>query len=217
MNIPGLPPLSRHTRDLRRIFSRIHGSRAWGSAESASGPGSTRDRAATFLPDLVALVGGLKVDTLLDAACGDFNWAAPLADSVSSYIGVDVVPALVDANRRQHSSRGRRFLCRDIVRQRLPSAQLVLSRDTLVHLCFADIRRTLENFRRTGAGYLLATTFVGDRDNADIPNGDWRPLNLEKPPFSFPPPLELVDERCHHSGGHYADKRFGLWRFRDLA
>jgi hypothetical protein len=201
---------------MRRIFRRIHVSRGWGSPESASGPGSTRDRAATFLPDLIGLVRGLNTEVLLDAACGDFNWAAPLADSVTTYIGVDVVPELVDANRRSHSSSRRRFLCRDIVRQSLPQADLVLCRDTLVHLRLTDIQRALGNLRRTGATHLIATTFLGDRENTDIPNGGWRPLNMEKPPFSFPAPLALVDERCHHSGGHYADKRFGLWRFDEI-
>lgn len=201
---------------MRRVFSAIHSARAWGECESASGPGSTRERAASFVPDLIALVRSLSVRTLLDAPCGDFHWAEPLADSVERYIGVDVVPALIEANRRRSSSR-RRFLCRDLVRQRLPAADLILSRDALVHLSQADVLDALANLRRTGAEYLIATTFVGDRPNHDIATGEWRPLNMERPPFSFPPPLALVDERCHHTGGIYADKRLALWRFGDFA
>ena len=45
----------RERRRTRQIFSEIHASGAWGSPESASGPGSTRERAASFLPDLIAL------------------------------------------------------------------------------------------------------------------------------------------------------------------
>jgi len=211
-----LPLLSKKSREMRRVFGDIHETQAWGECESVSGPGSTRERAATFLPDLIALVGSLKIVTLLDAPCGDFNWAGPLADSVERYIGVDVVPALIEANRRRSSSPRRQFFCRDIVRQRLPSADLVLCRDALVHLSNGDVIGTLANFRRTGARYLLATTFVGDRENVDIATGDWRPLNLERAPFALPPPIELVDERCHHSGGGYADKRLALWRFEEL-
>lgn len=189
---------------------------AWGDCESRSGSGSTRERAASFPGDLVELVRSRGVGTLLDAPCGDFNWAAPLADAVRRYVGVDVVPALVAANRREWAAPNRRFLCRDMVRQRLPSADLVLCRDALVHLCEADVFRALANLRRTGAEFLVATTFVGDRDNPDVATGGWRPLNMERPPFSFPPPLEVVDERCHHTGGTYADKRLALWRFADL-
>jgi len=103
-----------------------------GPLRSASGPGSTRERAATFLPDLIDLIQRLRVSTLLDAPCGDFHWAAPLAEAVDFYVGVDVVPALIEENRRRWSSPRRRFLCRDIVCQRLPSANLILCRDALV-------------------------------------------------------------------------------------
>jgi len=216
MNIFALRPFSGRTREMRRIFSSIHVTQAWGSPESASGPGSTRERAATFLPDVISLVQSLGVRTLLDVPCGDFNWAAPLADSVDCYIGVDVVPALIAANRAQSASPRRRFLCRDMCRQRLPAADLVLCRDALVHFSERDIFTALNNLRRTRAEYLLATTFVGERENADIETGEWRPLNMQSKPFGFPPPLALIDERCHHTGGVYADKRLALWRFEDL-
>ena len=212
MALPAFPPLSRKARERRRIFTAIHAANAWGDRESVSGPGSTRERAATFLPELIALVRQLRFATLLDAPCGDFNWAEPLADAVRQYVGVDVVPDLVAANRSRWSSPNRSFLCRDLVRQRLPSADLVLCRDALVHLGNDDALAALANMRRTGAGHVILTTFVGDRSNADIANGEWRPLNMQRPPFSLPPPVALVDEHCHHTGGIYADKRLGLWR-----
>ncbi|HEY5997884.1 MAG TPA: class I SAM-dependent methyltransferase [bacterium] len=216
MNLFSLSPLSRKARERRRIFSAIHATRAWGVSESASGPGSTRERAATFLPDLVAVIQSLRIHTLLDAPCGDFNWAAPVADSVSRYVGVDIVPALIAANRRHWSSPRRQFLCRDMCLDGLPAADVILCRDALVHLSERDIFAALDNLRRTGAEYLLATTFVGERGNRNIDTGGWRPLNMQSPPFSFPAPRALIDEGCSHTGGAYADKRLGLWRFEAL-
>ena len=156
------------------------------------------------------------MSALLDAPCGDFTWAGPLADAVDRYIGVDVVPALIRENGRRFAARNRRFLCRDMVTQRLPSADLILCRDALVHLSTADVGSALANFRRTGAEYLIVTTFLKDRSNPEIATGDWRPLNMERAPFRFPPPLALIDERCDHTGGIYDDKRLGLWRFSEL-
>jgi SAM-dependent methyltransferase len=216
MSILDLPPLFRKSREMRRIFSAIHETRAWGDCESSSGPGSTRERAASFLPDLIALVRSLGTRTLLDAPCGDFNWTAPLADSVDRYIGIDVVPAIVQSNRQRWPSPRRRFFCRDIARQRLPTADLVLTRDSLVHFSQADVFRALNNLRRTGATYLVATTFLEDRGNQDIRTGEWRPLNLQRSPFELPAPVALIDEHCHHTGGLYSDKRLGVWRFADL-
>jgi Methyltransferase domain len=164
--------LSRKAREMRRVFGRIHTARAWGGCESSSGPGSTRDRAAQFLGELIQTVQSLQVSILLDAPCGDFNWAGPLAASVPRYIGVDVVPALVRENTRRSSAPNRQFLCRDVVSQRLPPAHLVFCRDALVHFSTGDAMAALANFRRTGATYLIATTFVGDRPNHDIANGE---------------------------------------------
>jgi len=198
------------------IFRRIFDLNLWGNCESVSGEGSTLERTAAIRSELPALLARHGVRSMLDAPCGDFNWAAPLADSVAHYIGIDVVPAVIAVNRQRWSSPRREFRCRDMVCQRLPRADLVLCRDGLVHLSAADAMAAIANYRRTGAEFLILTTFVGDRSNPDIVSGAWRPLNMERPPFSFPPPLELVDERCHHTGGAYADKRLGLWRVRDL-
>jgi len=216
MTILDFPRLSKESREMRRIFTAIHLGKSWGDCESSSGPGSTRECAASFLPDLITLVGSLGIKTLLDAPCGDFNWTAPLADAVDRYVGIDIVPALVRSNRQRWSSPQRQFLCRDMVRQRLPAADLVLVRDALVHFSQTEIFRALANLRRTGANYLVTTTFLGDRSNEDIRTGEWRPLNLLRPPFQLPVPLALIDERCHHTSGIGSDKRLGVWRFADL-
>jgi hypothetical protein len=74
----------------------------------------------------------------------------------------------------------------------------------------------LRNFRRSGARWLLTTTFPGRDINHDTAMGRWRTLNLELPPFGFPPPGELIVERCSERNGLYRDKSLGLWRFTDL-
>lgn len=134
MSIFDFPFLSKKSREIRCIFTDIYTTRAWGECESVSGPGSTRERASTFLSELIELVRRLEVAALMDAPSGDFNWVEPLADSVTKYIGIDVVPALIADNQSRFSAPSRCFLCRDMVRQQLPSAELVLCRDGLVHL-----------------------------------------------------------------------------------
>ncbi len=200
----------------RNVFSRIFRENAWGNAESVSGPGSTRERGAMVAPDIIALVKELGVRTLLDAPCGDFNWASELADAVESYFGVDIVEDLIARNARDYGDAKRVFRVCDLTRDALPKAELVLSRDCLVHFSYADAWAALRNFRRSGATYLLTTTFVDRATNENIRTGGWRVLNLEAPPFAFPPPLALIDERCTHTGGIYRDKRLALWKIADL-
>jgi hypothetical protein len=212
----------RHLRDRivrpdhRVIFSRIHRENAWGDAESVSGPGSTRARTAAFIDDLVTALRELEVRALLDVACGDFNWTGPVADAVDRYIGVDIVPALIEANRVRHGGPRREFLLLDVTRDLLPAADAVLCRDCLVHFSFADAGVALANIRRSGARYLIATTFVDRPDNAEVRTGGWRTLNLEAAPFHFPPPLRLIDERRTADGGRYRDKRLGIWPVASL-
>jgi hypothetical protein len=199
------------------IFSRIHRENVWGSPESASGPGSTQARAADFLDDLLATLHDLEVRVLLDAACGDFNWAGPVADAVDRYIGVDVVPDLIAVNRVRHADPRREFLRLDLTRDALPAADAVLCRDCLVHFSFADAWAAIRNVQRSGARYLIATTFVDRPRNAEARTGRWRTLNLEAPPFNFPPPLRIIDERRTSDGGRYRDKRLGVWPLDALA
>jgi len=86
-----------------------------------------------------------------------------------------------------------------------------------VHFSFEDLWSALRNFKKSGSVYLLATTFVEHQTNLEIETGGWRPLNMERPPFGFPPPLKVIDEKCLRTGGIYADKRLALWRLADIA
>jgi len=197
----------------RAVFTRVYRRNVWGNAESVSGAGSTARRGEAFRDDLIDLLRRLDARVLLDAPCGDFNWIAPVADAVPRYVGVDVVPELIERVRAAHGSERRTFVRADLARYPLPRADVILCRDGLVHFSFREIRAALRNFKRSGAAYLLATTFVDAAPNVDIRTGaGWRVLNLQEPPFSFPPPLELIDERCTDYGGRYRGKRLGMWR-----
>src|SRR5262249_226159 len=104
----------------------------------------------------------------------------------------------------------------DVTSDKLPGADIILSRDLLVHLSFRDIAAALENFKQSMSEYLLTTTFPRTTRNIDILSGDWRPINLQLPPFNFPEPLRLINENCTEHGGRYADKSLGLWKLDDL-
>jgi len=141
---------------------------------------------------------------------------AELDWSRTAYTGVDIVPALIQSNASRWTARNMKFCLADLCADDLPRADLVFCRDCWVHLDFLQIRACLENFRRSGAGYLLLTTFTARGENVDLGGHIWRPLNLQVAPFSFPPPSKLLVEGCTEDGGIYADKSVGLWRVKDL-
>lgn len=196
-------------RQAREVFTAIYRGNEWGDPESVSGRGSTLARTVAIREALPDLLRRLKVRTLLDAPCGDLNWMRHVELPVERYIGADVVPELIRRNRDAFAGAGRSFIVADITRDRLPRADLVLCRDCFIHLSFEDIRRAYSNFRRS-ATYLLATTHTLVEVNTNIHSGQWRSVNLERKPFDFPKPLELLVEDVE------SGKSLGLWRLSDL-
>ena len=132
------------------------------------------------------------------------------------YIGGDIVPSIVEQNNRLHGTDTRRFVNLDLTRDRLPDADVLLCRDCLVHLSYANIRAVLANLARSNVGYLLTTSFPGRNDNYDVADGDWRALDLQAPPFSFPEPVLTIVEECDEEDGDYADKSLVAWRVADI-
>ncbi|MFC9254517.1 class I SAM-dependent methyltransferase [Amycolatopsis thailandensis] len=197
-------------------FTYIFRSRLWTSS-SVSGPGSESVQTQGLREQLPALLERFGVRTLLDLPCGDFGWLSEVDLDLDRYIGADIVTDLVEANAaRFRDDPVREFRILDLTGDPLPAADLVLCRDCLVHLSFADIERALGNLRRSGSRYLLTTTFTELGTNNDIVTGDWRPLNLCREPFGFPEPLAVLVEGCTEEGGAYADKSLGLWEIASI-
>lgn len=99
---------------MAETFSAIYEQNAWGNSESISGPGSTATRAADFIDELIALLKSFDTRVLLDAPCGDFNWAGAVTDAVEQYIGLDVVPELIASHQQLNTNPDRSFICADL-------------------------------------------------------------------------------------------------------
>ncbi|MAE67975.1 MAG: hypothetical protein CMJ18_27290 [Phycisphaeraceae bacterium] len=203
------------TREIERIFTGIYERNLWGSTESDSGTGSELERTRAIAEALPDLLRELRVTSMLDIPCGDFHWMSRVDLDAVRYIGADIVRTLIDENRRFADER-RSFVHLDLTCDPLPAADLVFCRDCFVHLCDRDVLRALDNIRRSGATWLLTTTFTRRRRNVDIKTGGWRTLNLTRPPFDLPPPLRLIDERCTEGGGQFVDKSVGLWKVGEI-
>jgi hypothetical protein len=198
------------------VFTQIYRTNHWGGDASKSGQGSDRDQTGEVAAGLRRIVAAYGVRVLLDLPCGDFNWMKDAGLEIGKYIGGDIVPELISLNRKVHGSDTREFIMLDVTTGPLPDADLLFCRDCLVHLSNGNTGKALDVIRKSGIRYFLTTTFTECDRNEDIVTGDWRIINLEKPPFSLPPPLELIDEKCTEGGGTYADKSLGLWRVADL-
>lgn len=201
---------------LEERFARIYQTNLWFDAESRSGTGSSLESTARLRDSLPPLLRNLNARRLLDVPCGDFNWMRHVDLSGIDYTGGDIVDAMIEANRKRYESATRKFMRVDLTSGPLPTADVILCRDGLVHFSFDNIIAAFRTMKASGAKYLLTTTFLDWQVNTDIVDGDWRPLNLEKPPFLLPASQNVILEECAEEGGAYADKALAVWRVSDL-
>jgi SAM-dependent methyltransferase len=193
----------------RKVFTAIYRNRRWQAGASVSGPGSEIGRCEHLVQALPRLLRELNAASVLDAGCGDFNWLSA-AELPVDYTGVDVVPELIERNRSRYAAPHRRFLVADITSDPLPAADVALCRHALIHLPNRQVLGALQNFRRCGMHYLLATTFPSVTRNIDIVPGSFRPVNLQAAPFGLPAPLRVIDD----SGP--VEAVLGLWEVKTL-
>lgn len=197
----------------RQIFSNIYEKRIWGVG---SGPGSDMTQTKTIREALPQILQVYNVETFLDAPCGDFFWMKTIDLPVKHYIGVDVVNSIIQKNKELYENEFYTFIQLDLTREIVPKADLVLCRDCLVHLSYREIKETINLLKKSGATYLLTTSFSELLSNSDISTGDWRPINLMLEPFNFPAPLLIIYENCTSANGYWSDKSLMLWRLTDI-
>jgi SAM-dependent methyltransferase len=200
----------------RRVFADIYARNAWGGSESRSGSGSTLEQTHAIRTALPPLLRELGVKSLLDVPCGDHHWMKEVPLDGIRYIGIDIVPAMVERNQRLYGGAEKTFRAGDLVRDPLPPVDLVLSRDCFSHLPHGQILAALRTIKRSGSIYLLTTTFTERTQNEEINRFGWRPVNLQLQPFNLPPPALVINEHCTEHDGQYADKSLGLWKIADL-
>ena len=206
----------RKSKSTAEVFTRLHDGNRWRGKDSVSGPGSDTDQTRALLQKLPPLFRKYEVRSMLDAPCGDLFWMRDMDLEGIRYTGIDIVPALIEENRKRYASAGFEFQCADLIRDQLPQSDLILCRDCLVHLAYDDVAAAIKNMQLSQCTWLLTTTFIDRQENRDIQTGEWRAINLQRPPFNFPEPVALLDEECPHEDGAYRDKMLGLWRLSDL-
>lgn len=203
---------------MRDTFRRIYQHNEWGSDESVSGRGSTLKATEDLRRSIRIIVDKLEIETIVDAACGDAGWWHEMVfDHRVRYLGVDIVPELVEQNKAWYGEFGSRrqttdqFAVMDITRDPLPPADLIFARDVLVHFSNADVTKALVNVKNSHAKYFMATTFPEHENSGDMKTGEWRPLNLEQM-WGLGKPIEVINEFCGIPG--YLDKSMAIWRLR---
>ncbi len=175
--------------DLRSVFTAIADANKWGSRESVSGEGSTMAYTYNLRHELPRFIDEFGVRSMFDAPCGDFNWMKAVDFPAGfHYVGGEIVPSLVLANRRDHATANREFIEFDIAADKFPKCDLWFCRDCLFHLPYKSIFAAIAGFLGADIPLLMTTTHINATRfrNKDIEGGDYRQIDLFGAPFHFP-------------------------------
>ena len=182
---------------IEEVFSEIYESRLWGADEAGtfcSGSGSRGHVASAYAAFVRTFIIEHNIRSVADLGCGDFAIGSEIAKAVDHYVGVDVVPELIEYLKRKNRLSGVEFRCVNIVDDELPGAQLCLIRQVFQHLSNQQI---LNVVRKLGKyEYVMVTEHYPAPyrvivPNKDKPHGpDTRLLDdsavyLDKPPFGL--------------------------------
>jgi len=203
---------------LQEIFSRIYRDKEWGTGAGEgdfhSGSGS-HDPALTggyvaAVRQFIATLGAGT--TVVDLGCGDFVIGSQLRDVCGKYVACDVVPELIERNRRVFRSLDVDFRHLDITEDELPDGDVAILRLVLQHLGNAEIARIVPRLRKYR--YLVLTEHLPAAPhfppNADMQTGPGIRLPggsgvvLTAAPFLMPTFGERPLHAALHMGGRLA-------------
>jgi len=191
-------------------FTTIYDSHEW-QGESLSGPGSDGERTIEFREYLARFLAERRIRKVVDFGCGDWSYSKLMNWSGIEYLGVDVVPSVIERNQRRFGRENVNFICMDPSRQELPDADLFLSKEVLQHLPSAKVLELLGAAKAYKYALLVNDTSHRVRrdwrkfwrwddaceTNVDIPAGNYRLLSLRDPPFSLKATQVLTYENVY--------------------
>ena len=183
---------------VRDAFADVYRNKAWGEAEGeefCSGFGSDDDFGKPYAEWVTRFAAQRNIRKIVDLGCGDFRVGRRICAAYQGeYIGVDVVPDVVEYNQYRFGSKTVAFHCANIIEDELPAGDICLIRQVFQHLSNPQIKVVLDRCRMYA--YLLVTedVYVGPRmrPNVDKPHGadnrfyDRSGVYLDLPPYSLP-------------------------------
>jgi len=179
------------------VFDKIYEHSYWGKG---SGGGSSPEATQPYKVFLEDFIRQHEIKSVVDLGCGDWQFSQFLDFGGATYIGIDASKRVIANNQQAFSRSGVSFVnlpsdCNDI-----PSADLLVCKDVLMHLStqeVQDIVSILPNFK-----YALITNDVPCLSafgeiilrlrrpfwpvvNREIKTGDYRTLDPTQRPFNL--------------------------------
>jgi len=197
-------------------FTRMAATGAWGSSETPCGPGSTLEACRGILERLPVWVRDHGIRSIADLGCGDFHWMSRADLSGLQYDGYDVVRFLIERNVKNHGRDNVRFHHADLMELAVPSVDLVILKDVLIHLPTVQAMEILGHAVSARPRFLASTTSPGwpVTNRICMKIGEFSPIDLEAEPFRLGVPVDMVEVPSRAGN---PPKKFALWQLSESA
>ena len=176
-------------------FRRIYSKQVWGNNGERfySGPGSYGPASDLYCAAVIGFIQENGIRRVVDCGCGDFSVGKRIVDATDvQYVGVDVVPELIQHHRKKFQSSRVSFVCANIITDELPVADLYLVRQVLQHLTNDEIAKVLERLSRLPKVLITEdlpsqpTSFNHDMTHGPEVRSDFGSgVYIDQPPFSL--------------------------------
>lgn len=191
----------------QQVFSEIYRKHIWGKSSDPSqryysGSGTHNKKAVSIYVEAVKNFLSAFADkpNVVDLGCGDFCIGSEIRRFCGSYIGCDIVPELMEFDKKKYQHLDVDFRVVDITEDELPKGDVVFLREVFQHLSNDLISEALPKIVGSYK-YLVLTEHLprrgGFRPNLDKTTGDHIRLLIDsgivltEPPFN----LRAMDER----------------------
>jgi SAM-dependent methyltransferase len=167
-------------KDVQGVFTTIYDRAVWGRG---SGGGSNPKNAQPYLRFLRKFLRKNRIRSVVDLGCGDWRLSQNIDWSGMTYLGIDVVESVVEANTAKFASATVTFRAVNVFAtpEQVPAADLLIVKDVLQHLSNSNVLKILDFARKFK--FAIITNDHTDQ-NEECENGDTRPIDISKPPFA---------------------------------
>jgi hypothetical protein len=187
---------------VQEVFTEIYENGLWGSSKKSTQPffsgRGTHDEsiARVYVDQVCAFLHSLNYKPdVVDLGCGDFFIGSQIRPMCGRYIAADIVPPLIEFNRKKYAALAVDFRVLDLISDELPKAEIVFIRQVLQHLSNEQVSLLMPKLKPSFK-YLLLTEHLPSSKyfvpNLDKPTGPDIRLGVESGIVLTEPPFNLV-------------------------
>ena len=191
-------PIIATEAETRDAFEKIYRDADWGTNTGGvgnSGTGSTVEATELYRAYLQSFMKEHQIKSVVDAGCGDWEFSQKIDWKGIDYKGYDIVAKLIDANKKRFGRPNVQFFVGNMIEDELPAADLLVSKHVLQHLPNSDVKVFLDKQLKKYK-HVLLTNGVNkvylSATNTDIKPGEYRELDITRPPFDVPAAKDLT-------------------------